>query len=253
MATKIEWADYTINPVVGCTPTSAGCRNCYAERMFPRLKGMGTRLYSKMESFADIKWDTEILINELMKLAKKKHERRPRIFLCSMSDLFHEKVPDTVIISILAICSGYPQFEFMILTKRYERLVEFGDSGIKIPNNVRIGISISTNDDLLSAHALDYRFQIFVSFEPLLEEMSEYELDLIIFADVNWVIVGAETGPGHRPFDEEWALRILDKAREFDIPFFFKQQYTGNGNEKTTLLNGEPIHEFPEGEQDAAA
>jgi len=243
--TKIEWADITINPIVGCSKISNGCKNCYAHKMFPRLKAMGIRLYKDMEDFSDVKWDLNILKKALKKLKNPK-----RIFLCSMSDLFHEKVPDYIIRGIRDICNQHRQHTFLILTKRYERL----STWFVWPTNIKFGVSVSNDEDLfnvfLSALGSERPFmkqqKVFVSFEPLLEKLDKKLLKEFITRDVNWIIVGAETGGSHREFKEEWALDILKVAREYDIPFFFKKQLK-NG-EWTNKLNGKEYLELPKGE-----
>jgi protein gp37 len=235
--TKIEWADITINPVIGCNKISDGCKNCYAHKMFPRLKGMGTRLYKDMKDFGDVSWDLDILRNGLKKIKKPQ-----RIFLCSMSDLFHEKVPDEVIDDVLAIFNEYPQHIFMILTKRYERLFDTLSviGGIK---NVDFGVSICDNIDLerflIQSNSWS---QIFISFEPLLEKLDRNMLQHVMYSHCNYAIAGAETGNQRRPFEENWALDILKIARKNDIPFFFKKQF--KDGEWTNKLDGKEYLEF---------
>lgn len=240
--TKIEWADMTINPVIGCSPISDGCKHCYASKMFPRLKGMGTRIYEDMEDFSDISWSTRILLDELQKLKKPK-----RIFICSMSDLFHDKVPDDVISNVLTMCGLFPQHTFMILTKRYKRMADYRATNV-ITKNILFGISICNSVDLDFADMIFEKYNlynIFISFEPLLNYISSGDIDdFIKDHGVNWIIVGAETGPGHRNFEESWALDILNIARKNEIPFFFKQRYLSNGS-KTDILGGCNFHEIP--------
>lgn len=246
--TKIEWCDSTINHVVGCSKgCSRGCDNCYAHKQFPRLKGMGTHLYKDMESFSDVSWDMNILKDKLK--SKKKPER---IFLCSMGDLFHEKVPTKIIDETLEICSRYPQHQFIILTKRYERMLyylnEKNEPIKETPNNVYLGVSICNKKDLHDFMSIrdvcywDYDF--IISFEPLLERLiaDDHLLDLIQHTS-KWIIVGAESGNRKREFKEEWALEIKDLCEEHNIPFFFKKQFI-NG-EETNLLDGKKYLEFP--------
>jgi len=243
--TKIEWADRTINPLVGCHPISDGCKNCYAGNvMFPRLKGIGKGLYGEMKDFGDITANVDILIDKLESLKKPQ-----RIFLCSMSDLFHQLVPINFISKIFRICNEYPMHTFMILTKRYDRLskilLTMKDS---LPGNIMFGVSICNISDMVKVYTQykAYDIPLFISFEPLLEGMVTKDLfDLI---DVSWVIVGAETGNKRRSFQESWALSLLEEARTRNIPFFFKQQYIDG--QKVQELKGIKYLEFPkEGNQ----
>jgi len=227
---KIPWTEKTRNHIVGCSPLSNGCKNCYAKDMFYRQRGMKTNLYKDMKDFDDVKWDMNILKDWL-----KTFKKPSRIFLCSMSDLFHKKVPDVIIEETIEVISKYSQHTFLLLTKRYERLSGFL-WGRDFPKHINFGISICNNEDL--KRALDELIilqDVFISFEPLLEELHHNSLKSLL-EDVNWVIVGSEAGNRRRDFNELWALNILEAARALDIPFFFKQQF--KGKDKIETLNG---------------
>lgn len=244
---KIEWCTKTSNPVVGCTKgLSKGCDNCFAHSFFPRLKGMGIRLYKDMKDFSDIKWDLNILGKDL-----ESYKKPEIVFIGSMGDLFHEKVPTKIIDDVLTICMAYPQHQFIILTKRYERLIDYINANIfGVSNNVHFGISVCDSDDLeqwlyllFVINALKEDYSFIISLEPLLEYLDKEIMDEIIEYSAKWIIVGAETGNKKRPFKEEWALEIRDLCKQYNVPFFFKKQYI-NGKE-TNLLGGKEYLEFP--------
>ena len=225
--TKIEWCDATWSPITGCTKVSAGCCLCYAERIAKRFWGD--------RNFTDVQCPPERLEIPL-------HWKKPRkIFVCSMSDLFHPLVPADFIISVFEIASACPQHTFMILTKRPERLspILFGaegnwylGSGDYLPN-VWLGVTVEDNDHLsrITSLVAIYHFIHFVSFEPLLEDVGTVPwLDsLDLYGNpapghkVDWIIAGAETGPGARYMNPDWARSIRDQAQKNNIPFFMKK------------------------------
>ena len=195
--TKIEWTDATWNPVTGCTKLSAGCRNCYAERMAQRLQAMGQLNYAR---------GFEVATHEAT-LALPLHWRKPRmVFVNSMGDLFHENVPDEFVQRVFDVMVEAKQHTFQILTKRSGRMVELA-SVLPWPANVWMGVSVETEDytfrlDQLRATPARVRF---VSLEPLLGAIPSLDL-----ADIDWVIVGGESGPGARPMAEEWVRDVRD-------------------------------------------
>ena len=245
MPTKIEWTDETWNPVTGCTKVSAGCKNCYAERIAKRFWGD--------RKFTDVQCHPERLEIPL-------HWKKPRrIFVCSTSDLFHEDVPAEFIISVFEVMFACPQHTFQVLTKRPERFspVLFGHEGNYylgggdyLPN-VWLGVSVENNDQLsrtTSLVAISY-FKHFISFEPLLENIGVipwlYNEDLfgnqVEGHSIDWVIVGAETGPGARYMNPDWARSIRDQCGNAGIPFFMKQM-TG----KALIPDDLMIREYPQ-------
>lgn len=206
----IEWTEMTWNPVTGCSKITAGCKNCYAERMAKRLKAMGVERYTN--GFA-VTLQPDLLEVPL-------HWKEPRIvFVNSMSDLFHEKVPLKYIRKVFETIEQCPQHTFQILTKRSERLKEIADL-LPWPHNIWMGVSVEdgrvTNriDDLrLVPAALR-----FLSCEPLIGP-----LDNLVLDGIDWVIVGGESGPKARPMKKEWVTSIHRQCREAPVPFFFKQ------------------------------
>ena len=237
--TKIEWTDKTWNPITGCTKVSSGCMNCYAEIMSIRLKAMGIDKYKNGFNLAL----HENYLSEPLKW-KKSHT----IFVCSMSDIFHEKVPYEFVDRILDIIKQTPQHNYQILTKRAKRMNEYF-SGKKIPNNVWLGVTIDiakSKDRIDSIRDLKASIK-FLSCEPLLEDLGE--LNLI---NIDWVIVGGESGSKARPMEKEWVLSIKEQTEKQGSAFFFKQWGTWGGdgikrNKKANgkLINGKIYQEMP--------
>jgi protein gp37 len=218
---RIEWTDATWNPVTGCSKVSAGCANCYAETFSERWRGIPGHPY---EQGFDLK-----LWPDRLNLPSSWREPR-RIFVNSMSDLFHKKVPDEFVCQVFDSMTLASQHEFQLLTKRSERLLEwtrekYGTSKKPIlpwPKNVWIGVSVENEkvigriDDLVQTPALVK----FLSIEPLIGPI---KIERTLLKKISWVIVGGESGPGARPMDPAWAREIRDDCRAADVPFFFKQ------------------------------
>ena len=174
--TSIEWTDKTWNPVTGCSKISAGCANCYAEVMTRRLKGMGKQKYQ---------YGFEVTLHEDDLLEPTKWQNPQNIFVCSMSDLFHEKVPFDFIDKVLIVIISTPRHRYQILTKRAERMVEYFTNR-EIPTNVWLGVTV---DVASSKERIDFLSKLnstvnFLSCEPLLENLGELDLQ-----NIDWVIV----------------------------------------------------------------
>lgn len=205
----IEWTDATWNPVTGCRKVSDGCRFCYAERFAERWRGIPGHPY---EQGFDLRlWPD--------RLEQPLRWQRPRtIFVNSMSDLFHEDIPATYVQQVFAVMAQCPQHRFQVLTKRHHRLLDLADT-LPWPDNVWMGVSVESQRWVERVDALRHtpaRIK-FLSCEPLLEEL---KLDL---KNIDWVIVGGESGPRARPMQKQWALSIRDQCRASDTRFFFKQ------------------------------
>jgi protein gp37 len=225
MPTKIEWTDETINRVTGCTPISAGCAHCYAARMAKRFHGRNG--YPEENPFkpGNIRPDAWKDVFGW---------RKPRmVFLSSMGDLFHKDVPSCEIQLELDLCAQFSQHTFQILTKRPERCSNF-----HYPDNVWLGTTLENSSVYGRVKELSKTDSTvkFLSCEPLLSELLFVPLGL-----VDWVIVGAETGPGARPMNLDWARRIRDDCKAARVPFFFKKDSDRRGT-----LDGMTYHEFPE-------
>ncbi|NJN03906.1 MAG: phage Gp37/Gp68 family protein [Leptolyngbyaceae cyanobacterium SL_1_1] len=225
--TGIEWTDKTWNPTTGCNKVSPGCLHCYAEALtkrFPQNFAEGFKLTLHPE-----------------RLAQPKHWRTPsRIFVNSMSDLFHEDVPFSYVKSVFEVMSETPWHIYQILTKRDERLIDLA-SKLEWPDNVWMGVSVENQKyvrriDALRKVPAKVRF---LSCEPLLDR-----LDLNL-QDIHWVIVGGESGSNHRLVEAEWICDILQQTREADVAFFFKQWGGIHSKAKGRSLDGKTWLEMP--------
>jgi len=207
---KIEWTEATWNPVTGCSKVSAGCKNCYAERLAARLQATGNARYRNGFRVT--------LHPDLLDLPRRWREPRV-IFVNSMSDLFHEQVPKEFIQRVFATMRDCPQHTFQILTKRSGRLWALAGDW-DWPANVWMGVSVE--DARVVRRVSDLRAVPaavrFLSCEPLLGPLDDLPLE-----GIHWVIVGGESGPGARPMRAEWVRSIFRQCREASVPFFFKQ------------------------------
>ena len=229
---KIEWTESTWNPVTGCTKTSPGCLNCYAERMAFRLNKMGAANYRN---------GFNVTIHEHM-LERPLSWKKPRmIFVNSMSDLFHDDVPDGFIFKVFDVMRRSHWHTFQVLTKRSKRLADM-DQKIDWPENVWMGVSIESAEYAYRADDLKRTKATvkFLSMEPLLGPVRNIDLN-----GIDWVIVGGESGPGARPMSESWVLEIKRKCHAIDIPFFFKQWGGVNKKKAGRLLQGQLYDEMP--------
>ncbi len=229
---KIEWTESTWNPVTGCTKISAGCANCYAERMAKRLQAMGQPNY--INGF-EVALHPHVLEHPL------KWKKPQMIFVNSMSDLFHDEVPLDFIRQIFDVMARASWHTFQVLTKRAERLAEVAPL-LNWPDNVWMGVTVENAD---CAYRIDYLRNVpsvirFLSMEPLLSAVDNMNLD-----NIDWVIVGGESGPGARPIEKDWVRKIQSQCNQANIPFFFKQW--GGVNKKKTgrLLDGHYYDEMP--------
>ncbi len=207
---SIEWTEATWNPVTGCTKVSQGCKHCYAERMAKRLKAMGVDRYR--DGF-------QVTLQPDALTLPTTWKRPKRIFVNSMSDLFHADVPLDYIRNVFAVMHRCPQHTFQILTKRHERLVELAPLLDWSPN-IWMGVSVENQeatDRIPSLRKVPAAVR-FLSVEPLLGAIPDLSLE-----DIHWVIVGGESGPGARPMGSEWVEDIFRQCREHSVPFFFKQ------------------------------
>lgn len=230
--TKIEWTESTWNPVTGCTKISSGCKFCYAEIMSRRLKAMGQKKYRN---------GFELTIHPIV-LNEPQQWKKPRtVFVNSMSDLFHEDIPDSFIFETFKVMHQFPIHTFQVLTKRAERLAILSES-IKWTKNIWMGVTVESSEYLHRIDCLNYSgaFVKFLSMEPLLGPVTDLNLK-----NIDWVIVGGESGPKSRPISEEWVLQIRDQCKLADVPFFFKQWGGRNKKKSGKLLQGEVYNEMP--------
>ncbi|MEQ1633570.1 MAG: phage Gp37/Gp68 family protein [Planctomycetota bacterium] len=207
---SIEWTEATWNPVTGCTKISAGCKNCYAERMARRLKGMGVSNYRN---------GFELTVHEHA-IDLPLSWRKPQVvFVNSMSDLFHRDVPLEFLQRVFAVMEKAGQHRFQVLTKRAERLEELSSS-LPWPGNVWMGVSVEDGRQLRRiTHLRKTPAAVkFLSIEPLLGPLPDLDL-----RGIDWVIAGGESGPGARPMDPAWVREVRDQCVQQNVPFFFKQ------------------------------
>lgn len=229
---SIEWTNATWNPVTGCTKVSAGCKNCYAERFAERFRDVPGHPF---EQGFDVR-----LWHERLEIPLR--WRTPRlIFVNSMSDLFHPKVPDDFIQKAFATMEAAPQHTFQILTKRPERVVALAPE-VPWPANVWMGVSVEDERvlgriDLLRQVRASIRF---LSCEPLIGPLTGIDLD-----GIDWVIVGGESGPGARPMRAEWVRSLRRDCQKARVPFFFKQWGGVIKSRTGRELDGKTYDEMP--------
>lgn len=231
--TKIEWTDKTWNPITGCTQVSSGCKNCYAKKMAKRLHAMGNPRYKN---------EFKITIHEDLFEVPLTIKKPSVVFVCSMSDLFHEDVPYESIKKIFDTMKKADWHIFQVLTKRPERLLEFSQS-YKIPKNVWIGTSVENNENIYRAEILkNVQAKIhFLSCEPLLGSLENLCLD-----NIQWVVVGGESGSGARPVEKDWIINLRDNCQKSKVPFFFKQWGGWNKKKNGHELDGKVYKQMPE-------
>lgn len=240
MASKIEWTEATWNPSSGCTKISSGCKNCYAESMANRLKAIGTVGYENGFEFCTV----PSRLNEPLK------KKKPTVFFVnSMSDIFHENMPNDYLEKIFAVIESTPHHTYQILTKRADSMFEYFSKN-QVPKNVWLGVTVENKSQGLPR--IDYLRNLqasvlFLSVEPLLEDLGKINLQ-----NIDWVIVGGESGNRARPMDEKWLINIKDQCQQSDVAFFFKQWGTWGAdkvkrNKKANgkKLNGQIWQQYP--------
>lgn len=217
--TTIEWTEVTWNPTTGCDQISAGCDNCYALTLAKRLKAMGAGKYQN-DGDPRTSGPGFALTTHPETLSQPYGWRTPRVvFVNSMSDLFHARVPLDYVRQVFQVIADTPQHTYQVLTKRSTRLRRIA-SQLDWPDNLWMGVSVEDQRVLGRVHDLR---QVpakvrFLSCEPLLGPLPGLDLE-----GIGWVIAGGESGPGHRPLDPAWVLDIRDNCVRARVPFFFKQ------------------------------
>lgn len=228
----IEWTDATWNPVTGCTKVSPGCKHCYAERMAHRLQAMGQPNYAN---------GFRLTLHEHMLERPLSWKQPMLIFVNSMSDLFHVDVPVDFIQRVFSVMHRADWHAFQVLTKRSERLLALNEM-LSWPDNVWMGVSVES---------AAYRFRIdhlrrtgarvkFLSLEPLLGPLPSLDL-----TNIDWVIVGGESGPYARPIAPEWVIDIRQQCLQAGVPFFFKQWGGARKKKNGRLLEGRTWEQMP--------
>ena len=230
--TKIEWTQVTWNPITGCSKVSEGCKNCYAERMSKRLKSMKNKRY--INGF-------DVTIHKDLFGEPLKWKSSKIVFVNSMSDIFHELIPDEVILELFKIMNKAKIHIFQVLTKRPERLKKLANK-ISWTDNIWMGVTVENQKN---TNRIDILRQTnahikFISFEPLLEEISNLNLE-----NIDWAIVGGESGPGAREIKKEWVMSLKEQCRNYNVKFFFKQWGGVNKKKNGRLLDGKEYNEMP--------
>lgn len=231
-ATKIEWTDATWNPIRGCDKISPGCKHCYAERFAERFRGVSGHPFEQG-------FDLRLVLEKLDEPLRIKKPQR--IFVNSMSDLFHERVPVEYIRQVFDVMNKANWHEYQVLTKRAERLQDL-NGVIQWAPHIWMGVSVENSD---YAWRIDHLRRTnahvkFLSIEPLLGPITKLNLQ-----GIDWVIVGGESGPGARPMVKEWVTDIRDQCVRSDVAFFFKQ-WGGVFKKKTGReLEGRTWDEMP--------
>jgi protein gp37 len=234
---KIEWTDATWNPVRGCTKISPGCAHCYAETFAERFRGVPNHPY-------EFGFDPRLVPE---KLTEPITWIKPRmVFVNSMSDLFHEVVPDDYIIAVARVMCAANWHVYQILTKRSDRLRGLLQSKLRFAAEMRHiwwGVSVENRRHGLPriSHLNEANAAVsFLSIEPLLEDIGTVD-----FSKLSWVIVGGESGPGARPLKAEWVIDIQQQCERSRVPFFFKQWGGVRKSETGRELNGKTYNELP--------
>ncbi len=227
---KIEWTDATWNPSIGCDKISAGCKNCYAEIMAKRLQAMRVKGYEDAFKF-------KILPERLA--IPKKIKKPTKFFVNSMSDLFHEKMPFEYLDAVFKTIRETPHHAYQILTKR-ECVLEQYFKNNTVPDNVWLGVTVEnqqTKNRIEVLRNIDAKVR-FLSCEPLLEDLGKMDL-----SNINWVIVGGESGSKGRPMLKEWVINIKEQCHQQNALFFFKQwgTYGEDGIKRNKKSNGRII------------
>ena len=231
-ASKIEWTESTWNPVTGCTKISEGCAHCYAERMARRLHAMGNPRYKN---------GFDVTLHHDLIEAPLKWNKPRLIFVNSMSDLFHKDIPFSFIKKIFQAMEAAHWHTFQIVTKRSERMAKLAPK-LPWPKNIWAGVTVESDKyssrfkDLATVPAAVR----FASMEPLLSSITSFSAK-----ELDWVIVGGESGPGSRAMQEQWVRAIHARCRAENIPFFFKQWGGVNKKEQGRILDNRFWDEMP--------
>lgn len=240
---SIEWTEVTWNPTTGCDRLSAGCDNCYALALAKRLKAMGQPRYQIDGDPRTSGPGFGVTLHEDALDAPYRWKRPRVVFVNSMSDLFHAKVPADYISQVFKVMADTPQHTYQVLTKRSRRLRRMASSLDWAPN-IWMGVSVEEKreayrvDDLRSVPATVR----FLSCEPLLGSLSALDL-----SNIGWVIVGGESGHNARPLNPTWAAELRDKCVTEDVPFFFKQWGGRTPKHGGRLLHGRIWDQMPSG------
>jgi protein gp37 len=229
---QIEWTDATWNPVTGCTKVSPGCKHCYAERLARRLQLMGQANYRN---------GFKVTLQPHMLELPLRWKTPRRIFVNSMSDMFHDEVPPEYVKRVFDVMARAHWHQFQVLTKRADRLLQLSRQ-LPWRANVWQGVSVESERYL---DRIDHLRRTgaavkFLSLEPLLEALPNLDL-----RGIDWVIVGGESGPGARPIEKSWVIGIREACRRAGVAFFFKQWGGVQKRRTGRMLEGRTWDEMP--------
>lgn len=236
-SSTIEWTDATWNPVRGCTKISPGCKNCYAKTFAERFRGVPGHPYEQG-------FDLRVVPEKLLEPLKWKRPRK--IFVNSMSDLFHPDVPDDFIVRVAEVMVQGAWHTYQVLTKRSERLEALLNTRLKFAtSSSHIWWGVSVEDQKHGLPRIEHLRNTpaaikFLSVEPLLQDLGRVNL-----RKIDWVIVGGESGPGARPIEQTWIQGLLEQCVRQKVRFFFKQWGGINKKAAGRLLNGRTYDELP--------
>ena len=235
---SIEWTNATWNPTTGCTKISSGCKNCYAERLSPKLQRWGIKKYRNNFKFTQHDADLELPL---------KWTKPKKIFVNSMSDLFHEEAQMEFIEKCFMTMVAADHHIYQILTKRPHKMAEFSKLfydlfGFTIPSHIWLGTSIEDNN---TTHRIDELRKVkgytrFISFEPLLEKLHKINLK-----NIDWAIIGGESGPNYRRVEEEWVWDLIKQCKKQKVKVFFKQWGGPRPKSGGREIRGRTFDEFP--------
>ncbi|MGW4125876.1 DUF5131 family protein [Nocardia sp. NPDC004711] len=240
--TGIEWTETTWNPVTGCDRVSSGCTNCFALSMAKRLKAMGAAKYQTDGHPRTSGPGFAVTIHPAALQIPRRWRSPKVVFVNSMSDLFHARVPEAFIGEVFEVIASTPQHTYQVLTKRSLRARRLAER-LPWPPNLWMGVSVEDQDTLIRAqHLLEIPAAVrFLSCEPLLGPV-----DLTaVPSGIGWVIAGGESGPGARPVSPQWVRGLRDHCVSASVPFFFKQWGGRTPKQNGRRLDGEIWDQYP--------
>jgi protein gp37 len=229
----VEWTEQPWNPVTGCTKISSGCLNCYAENVVKWLQKIKNPRYKNGFNITL----HEDLLDEPLKWKKPK-----RIFIGSMSDIFHDDIPTDFILRVFDTMNNCPQHTFIVLTKRADRMVELSGE-INWTENIWLGVTVeeARYKERIELLRKTGAYRKFVCAEPLIGDLGEVNL-----SEIDWLVIGGESGKNSRPLEEEWVVSLRDQFQEQGVMFTFKQWGGRFRKRNGSLLQGEYHHDLPE-------
>lgn len=238
----IEWTETTWNPTTGCDRVSAGCENCYALTMAKRLKAMGSARYQNDGDPMTSGPGFALTLHPAALAQPYRWSGRRTVFVDSMSDLFHARVPLSYIRDVFDVIADTPQHTYQVLTKRALRMVRLAEK-LDWPDNLWMGVSVECSSQLVRVdHLRRVPAQVrFLSCEPLLGSLVGLDL-----TGVGWVITGGESGPNSRPLDPKWVREIRDACTDKGVPFFHKQWGGRTPKQNGRMLDGVVWDEMPQ-------